>query len=218
MTAATDMERELKFVIASAADYQLVLKRLAPGARPLVQLNHYMLGNPDGALARGEAMLRLRESGGSFVLAFKSRLSVEGAYFSCREVEAPIPAREAAALLADGADLTASGPPPWRLAAVVDPSPWVRSAGTSCTYRVRAPLPTGDLAELDRSLFPGGIEDYELEVETTTPKPVQDLVAELGRSLGLVLPPQTRTKYRRFLDAIRAQGRAGSAPGFQTPS
>jgi uncharacterized protein YjbK len=212
------MERELKFVIASAAAYQLVLERLAPGVEPLVQLNHYMLGDPNGALARGEAMLRLRESGGSFVLAFKSRLSVEGAYFSCQEVEAHIPANEAAALLAGGVDLTASGPPPLRLAAEIDPSPWVRSAGTSCTFRVRAPLPTGDLAELDRSLFPGGIEDFELEVETENPRPVQDLIAELGRSLGLVMPPQTRTKYRRFLDAIRAQGRDGSAPGSQTPS
>lgn len=64
--------------------------------------------------------------------------------------------------------------------------------------RIRYPLPTGDTAELDRTEFPGGGLDYELEVETEQPEEVERYL----QSLGVPLEPQSKTKFRRFLEAI----------------
>jgi uncharacterized protein YjbK len=199
------LETELKYAIRSREDYEKLRSRLSPAGEPVVQINHYFSGRPDGPLARGRAMLRLRQAEGGFVLAFKGGLRIRDDHFSSTEIEVPLDGEKAEAALREGLD---AGLPldPVSAAAALDPTPVFRAAGSSKTLRIRAPLPTGDTAELDRCSFPGGAEDFELEVETRDPEPVRRLVASLARELGLVLRPQSRTKYRRFLEASGNSG------------
>ncbi|MHC4778806.1 MAG: CYTH domain-containing protein [Planctomycetota bacterium] len=196
-------ETELKFILMDREDYERILKILAPPRAVKDQTNHYYLGDPAGILDRGEAMLRLRTvSHGPAVLAFKDRLVKDGALFKCREIEAPLQDETAARLLAGEIDpLTLDSPPAAEARAVLGEGT-IRIGGVSRTRRSEFVLDSDEVLQVDMSTFPGGREDWEIELETHDPVSAQRrLRGLLGRS-SIVLRPQTRTKVRRFLDAL----------------
>ena len=193
------MERELKYAL-SARHFQALLRRFRGSAR--VQVNWYFHGRPDGALARGGAMLRLRQEPDGWVLAFKGGLAVAGDYFVSEEVEAPLADEEAARALDRGLGRVDGGAGPLARASAVDPAPRFEAAGFSRTERTLAPLGTGDDLVLDASTFPGDLRDFEAEVETENPDRVRAALDRLARELDVAFHPQERTKYRRFLDAL----------------
>jgi uncharacterized protein YjbK len=205
-------ETELKFAVAGTEAFARILGAFG-GARSTVrQVNHYLVGDGEGVLARGEAMVRIREEAGKAYFTFKSGLVREGAYFSSREVECEIDAAQAASLLAGQASPLAVDNAVGRaLRDALTPGPF-RVAGRSTTDRTRVDLSNGECLEADHGRFPGGVEDFEIEVETEDPAGTERLLRETLAPLGVELVPQTRTKYRRFLDALaRERGSTSDA-------
>ena len=195
-------EVELKFSLADREEFERARKILGRPKRAAVQVNHYFVGDPKGRLDRGEALLRLRVKAEGAVLTFKDGLKKTGALYECREVEGEVSPAAAQDLLAGrrsplDLDTEAS------LAAceaLGGGSP--RIAGASETERAVYDLAGADALLLDRTRFPGGREDYEIEIETLDPPSAEAAAWCLFGIAGIVLKPQTRTKVARFLAAI----------------
>ena len=193
-------ERELKFALEGREAYEHALRALGSGeGRELA--NHYFLGDREKRLDRGEALVRLRTAGRMAWLAFKTGLVREGALFTSIEVEDEIDPVAAEAILAGERDLLGLSLPSARAALEALGPSSLRLGGSSRTWRTVVRLPGGTMAEIDRCEFPGGREDWEIEIETTDPGAAEkDLRSVLGPA-GVALVPQTKTKYRRFLEA-----------------
>lgn len=196
-------ETELKFALADREDYERILKILGPPRAVREQTNHYFLGDEAGILDRGEAMLRLRTvAQGPAVLAFKDRLVREGALFRSREFEGALDDETSARLLAGEIDpLTLETSPASEARAVLGKGP-LRLGGVSRTKRSELVLDSDEVLEVDASTFPGGRQDWEIELETRDPASAQRHLRGLLGRMSIVLRPQTRTKFRRFLDAL----------------
>ncbi len=197
------MEKELKFVLPGPEHHARLSSEFRSPPESL-QINRYFFGAPGNPLAAGTAMLRLREEAGKYTLTFKGRLEASRGYFTSDEVEEEIPAPVAREMIARGIRPSNRCPAPVAAAASADPSRAFSEGGSSSTFRSRAPIPTGDAIEIDRCAFPGGILDYEAEIETDDPSAASGYVEDLFARIGVPIVPQTRTKYRRFLDALLA--------------
>jgi uncharacterized protein YjbK len=202
------MECELKYALENEAAYEKLRLSLGPPQAQLQQTNLY-LEDPN---SEQQAALRLRlernltDGTERRVLTYKRRAAVQSisaAYFVAHEYELEIEQSDW--------DTIATGSPTerqWKL------EPLARFAETNGKVLLRAlgementrwtyPLPDGSLAELDRTQLPGNREDFELEIETDRPEPVERWVSARFRELGLELRPQPLTKFRRFLEQIR---------------
>lgn len=193
------MERELKFRLAGEADWRRLEAVLGPPSARLEQVNTY-LDTPGREVAAGRAMLRLRSEDGRKAMTYKRGVRVEGGYFEARETESALGEEEWSRLgagdLAGLEDL-----PPLKALRADGVSGPLASCGEVRNLRQRFPLPTGDHLELDRTEFPNGRTDFEIEVETLQPEAVRALVEELAARAGVPLAIQEQTKYERFLEA-----------------
>jgi uncharacterized protein YjbK len=164
------------------------------------QVNLY-LETADGQVASGPSMVRLRREEGRWTLTYKRGLQVQAGYFEAREVEALLDASpEAEWSEADLPGLESLAP---LRALRADGVPGELSVlGEVYNLRASYRLSNGDILELDRTRFPGGREDWEVEVETRRPEEVRALLADLFDRVGVALEEQRQTKYERFLEAI----------------
>ncbi len=194
-------ETELKFSLHDLEAYETVIRNLGPARRVREQTNHYFTGDEGGRLQNGEAMVRLREEDGGFRLAFKEGLVVEGACFRCREVEEDLPPETGRALLAGTRQPGETGGEASRALTASLGEATLSIAGTSRTKRVELDLPGGVVLQADHAVFPGGREDFELEIETADPGEAERELRRLLGRRGIVPKAQTKTKYRRFLEA-----------------
>ncbi|MEW6279767.1 MAG: CYTH domain-containing protein [Candidatus Eremiobacterota bacterium] len=193
------LERELKFAL-DRAGYERMAECLGTPFEEVEQVNVYL----DTASSQIEAMraaLRLRREGGQLLLTYKRGRAQTGAYFEIAEFEVPITPDQWLGL-ETGSSLPDLEPLQELHRDVPSLDPLV-CLGRVENLRRRYPLPTGDVAELDRTVFPNGRVDYELEVETADPEAVERWLREHA---GFPLVAQQTTKYRRFLDAIRPAG------------
>lgn len=189
-------ERELKFVLPSNEDYERVRGALGDPVRRLEQRNLY-LDSPAFALRAARVMLRVRVDASSTVLAIKRRIARDtSGYFQMHEQELALPH-------------------PWdgqleRLLGL----PLVATLRDSVTFdaltiigemqNLRLCFPRqGYLLELDRTTFPDGSVDYEIEAETDEPERVAAEISALCAAAGARIEPQTRTKYERFLQRLK---------------
>lgn len=191
------MERELKFQLRDEAAWRALQVVLGAPAGRLEQVNAY-LDTPDRRVAARREMVRLRRENGDRVLTYKQGVRVEDGYFEAREFEAPVSEDEWDRVLAG--DELQHLEPLTVLRASIGPGP-LQVTGEVRNLRTRFPLPNGDVLELDRTEFPGGRVDHEVEVETADPDEVRDLLEDLAERAGVRLEVQTRTKYERFLEA-----------------
>lgn len=193
-------EQELKFRLRGESDWARLQEVLGPPAQRLEQVNTY-LDTPDRAVAGGRGMVRLRSENGERVLTFKRGVRVEGGYFEAREVEVPL--GEAEWERARAGDLEAlEALEPLRALRDSGVRGPLAPSGEVRNLRQRFPLPSGEVLELDRTLFPNGREDFEIEVETRRPEEIRREVQALAERAGIELEVQRRTKYERFLEAL----------------
>lgn len=198
-------EVELKYALEDEAAFERLLAVLGEPAAVRRQVNHYFTGDDSGLLARGEAVLRLREEDGSWFLAFKHGLVREGSLYRCEEHESALPAAVAAALLSGAADPRSLDHPASAAARARLGPGSLGPAGSSRTVRTLFRLDTGEILEADRCLFPGGRTDFEIELETDDPARGAARISALAARAGMVLAAQERSKIRRFLDAAAAE-------------
>jgi uncharacterized protein YjbK len=198
----THRERELKYRLASAGDYERLLALPAEGAEsaPERQVNHYF-DTADLTLARRRSMLRLRDGGGTFCLTLKCGGEAAPGLFDSQEFEAE--------LSCDDGE-TAGVRPAFLLTLDLLPVRELRRRfgdlrlerlGSLRNERCRRRA--GDLGlEIDRLVFPDGSERYELEVELGD-LPAAEAERHLGDLLGrfgVRCEPGRATKLEQFLE------------------
>lgn len=192
------MERELKFRLRGEEDWRAVQRLLGEPAARLEQENVY-LDTAEGSVESRREMVRLRREGGARVLTYKQGVRVEDGYFEAREFEAPVTA-EQWRLLLEGSEEALEGLAPLRELRAAVGRGALRSTGRVRNLRLCYPLSQGEKLELDRTEFPGGRVDFEIEVETSDPERVRLELHGLAARAGFPLEVQTRTKYERFLE------------------
>lgn len=195
------MERELKYVIPSEDAYRRLARALGTAFSTQRQRNYY-LDTPDNQMASAHAMVRVREQDGLAVLTFKQGVKQQDGYFEAEEYEAEL---TPAALESVSEGLLPEElwetEPMQRFQERFDARD-LRFQGTVENIRSRYRLACGEIADLDWSTFPGGVEEFELEVETERPREVEAELDELFAQVGLPKTPQSRTKYARFLASL----------------
>ena len=211
------LECELKYALEDEAAYVRLEESLGQPAARLQQQNLYLDvpgGNPHGSLrlrstkneATAEEKLYL-----TYKLRHAASHFVPTAYFVAEEYEALISRADWDAILRSN-----PGERQWELEPLKKLSEHTKRAapcliGGTQNLRLVYPgiLPNGSVAELDRTTFPGNRTDYELEVETDDPAPVQAWLTRRFGELGLALRAQTKTKNQRFVEQLTAL-RSGS--------
>ena len=205
MSLPAPLEVELKLALEAPERLDALLEAL-PAPRTVVeQRNVYLVpaaGPPEGepVMVRVREVWQVREAARSreaLLLTAKRRRSVDNGVFVAEEHEQPLDAERWEAFEA-GAELAgATGPVFDWLAANGLRGPW-RIEGEMRNERREIPV-EGYRLEVDRTTFPDGTVDAEVEVETADPEGARVLLARLAAGAGVALRPQTLTKYARFL-------------------
>jgi hypothetical protein len=230
---AEHLEREFKLRIPDEAARAALIARLGGASAPPAQQVNHFFDTRTRALRRARLGLRLREEEGRFTLALKGPPREDHPSLAARsEEELELDAGTARALLSgERAVLEALG---WRRSSA---GPLVRQAlrlaGKEPLLRVGAfeneRLRIGPLAfppgstgpalvfELDRTTFPGGRVERELEVELpegADPVELERGLGELFRALGIAVE-SLPSKARRLFRILDGQERSPSDGGTQ---
>lgn len=200
------LEQELKFALSGPEPWGEALRLLGPAEAVIEQTNHYFAG-ADGNVSRDWSLRLRREQreGGaprpdgplvpaeSWEVTLKHGRKVSDGYFEATEINAPVTAEQALAILQH--DVWPVGLEPRAqlesLFGVTRPV----YLGPMNNVRYRCPLRDWGRAELDITTFPDGSVDHELEVETDQPDAVRQALLPLGN----LLTPSASTKFSRFL-------------------
>lgn len=178
------VEREFKLRLAGEPAFAALRARLLElggvAAAPVRQVNHFF-DTASGDLRRGRVALRLREESGAFVLTLKGpELGAPGVLSSRSEEELPVESAEAREVLEGRRDplvlLAASplgrAPLVRRARELAADAPLSRLGGFENERERFESVSLDDAGsgrelvfELDRTRFPGGITEHELEVE-----------------------------------------------------
>lgn len=195
------MEQELKLALARPADLARLLGALPEPRAVIRQFNHYMVC-PENRTSEAKVMVRLRvEDRGDLTtscLTLKRRIRAQDGVFLSWELEEAMPMEQTRAVLDGDQDLMAVDHEGTRwLAQELD----VRSLdrqGSLINVRHVVDF-EGYVLEIDRSEFPDGSVDVEIEIETEDPAGARRVVASLATDEGIALSEQTLGKYTRYL-------------------
>ncbi len=191
------LEQELKYQIAGPAEFEKVLQFLGPVTEVLEQCNHYFSDRPDRPSP--DWSLRVRQQNELYELTFKLGKKQSEGYFQSTEVECLIDSQQVEELLNQPvwSETLWELPPLERLRQEFGVQRLVL-LGSLRNQRRCCPQPAGWLAELDITQFPGRT-DYELEIETAEVAAVKLALQPISE----YLTPQSKTKFRRFLEALQ---------------
>ncbi len=164
------------------------------------QLNHY-LDTADLRLSRALVMLRLRD-GKEKILTLKSGTRVEEGHFRARELEAALSEEEFRRVLEDPHSLYRLDLQPVAVLRREFGELPLRKIGSLANTRTRLEVEEHTV-ELDRMEFPGGREEYELEIEAEDSDKARAWCHKHFQTLGLTPRPSTETKFQRLLRKIR---------------
>ena len=192
------LEQELKYQIAGPAEFEKVLQHLGPSVEVLEQCNHYFSDRPDRPSP--DWSLRVRQENELYELTFKLGKKQSEGYFQSTEVECPIDEQQVEELLQQPvwSETLWELPPLERLRQEFGVNRLVL-LGSLRNRRHVCPQSAGWVAELDVTEYPQGRTDYELEVETAEVAAVQEALLPISS----LLTPQSKTKFRRFLEALQ---------------
>ena len=194
------LEQELKYQIAGPAEFEQALRFLGPPHKLLQQCNFYFSDRPDQPSP--DWSLRVRSENEAFELTFKRGKKQAAGYFESTEVECPVDPDQAKEFLEQRvwSETLWELPPLARLRQEFGASR-LHLLGSLRNQRHYCPQSGGWAAELDITHFPNGQIDYELEVETAEVAAVEAALEPI-RDL---LTPQSKTKFRRFLERLQPE-------------
>lgn len=198
----TVWERELKLCLPREEDYQNLYAALQPAQKNQIQTNHYF-DTKDRQLMKDKIMLRLRVvlPENSWVLCAKWSAKQQDGFFSAREWECELPPDLGAALVHQPETFPEvlatlnSYPEVLRCEGVFQRIAWLENNRSEFLYETHT-------LELDRTSFPDGHVDYELECETEHEMAVRQSLCALFKRLAIPWEPQEKSKYRRLLERM----------------
>lgn len=201
-------EKEIKLDLSNEENY-LKLLDFFQGSKHERQLENHFFDTEDWALSRSGWALRLREEENSATITAKGTADKGIEKLTVRpEIEQNIPAEVIPVLVKQGiylSDLPAS------LAKILED----RIAGkrlterlSFTTYRTVARYETDDTGfvfEIDRTLFPDGSVDYELEVELDDMSQfpsAMDAITDIFNQVNIEISCQKDSKFARALKKL----------------
>jgi len=202
MSTPLPRENELKLELTGSRDYETLVAKLGEPRDVRHQVNYYF-DTPGHDLLRRHVSLRVRDEDGRLTVSLKRGGGWSEGYLAGEELEAPVP---------PGVDdPSRSDPSEWNVPPVRVLRDEFKSLSLVCLGSARNTrrvydLPEGIRLEVDRTEFPGGRIEYEVEAEWHDEEEVRRVVTRLLDGWNLRYAPQTRTKHERFLAA------AGLAP------
>lgn len=203
MTSA--LEREIKLLLPDEAAWRRLRAALGQPVAVHRQVNTYF-DTPDGRLRRSRAlMVRIRDEDGRFEVTAKDRGARQEGVRSARERSEPLDAGDVADVLGGRRPLTSLDVPLCRTLAAEAGGP-LGPIGATVNIREVYPLQGGYVAEVDRTEFPGGRVDHEVEIELREPHHTADgaraAIAGALLEAGVPDPSPARGKYARFLESV----------------
>lgn len=194
-------EQELKLLL-DRETYEKLLEDFPNAPAPVKQVNYYF-DTPDFDLGRNKIMLRVRQENGQFILCAKILQDASGSSLICTELEQTIPEavfeqgkQRASVLLGH---LPTEGQEAIR--ALVSPEQ-ISLRGALENERRLLPFSNSPYTyELDRTLFPGNNESYELEIEGVENEAACHRVMDHLLTQGYTFTLHKEGKYKRFQEA-----------------
>jgi len=208
------LEVELKWYL-SAAEHGLLASRLQDvlGAPRLLEQDNRFFDSADGRLQRSHLNLRLRHENHQLLMTCKRKAAAADALGTHRhdEWEQWLDPALWQQLAEPGIALARLLPLPPPVVEALGGAALLALGGFSnVRQEFHAGRPGGsDLLCLDRTTFPGGRVDHELEIETADPATTAAHWRSVLGSWGIAPPNQGETKFARYL-ALRWQA-AGQA-------
>ncbi len=192
------LEQELKYQIAGPAEFEKVLEFLGSPTAVLEQCNHYFSDRPERPSP--DWSLRVRQENELYVLTFKLGKKQTEGYFESTEIECSVDDQQVEELLGQPvwSESLWELPPLERLRREFEVDRLVL-LGSLRNQRRCCPQAAGWVAELDITQFPQGRTDYELEIETDQVAAVEQALEPIRQYLN----PQSKTKFRRFLEVLK---------------
>jgi uncharacterized protein YjbK len=202
------VENEIKLDLQSEDNYRKLIDCFAE-VESEDRLDNYFFDTDDRALSKSGWALRIRrERGGARITAKGAAQTNSGGLTARPEIETPLPDDDLAALIETGLEIS-------RLPAEIGghlgeiiARKSLEVIATFTTWRTSARHRTGDLElkfEIDRTVFPGGTTDYELEVELPDAaqfdRAMKSIKAILSR-LEIPVRFQRESKFARALKRI----------------
>ncbi len=194
------VEQELKLALLDPGALPRLLAALPAPEGVWEQENLYLI-EPDAPPERARIMVRVRSEARDLeaarhVLTVKAGARALDGFFVAEEREAVLTEAERLAILADPGALLglALGPAQW----LVDQGVGRLVALGGMQNRRHVVHHRGFVLEVDRTEFPGGVVEAEVEVETDRPEAARAVVLEVAAAAGVELRAQTLGKFTRF--------------------
>jgi uncharacterized protein YjbK len=197
MTTPLPSENELKLKLHDRSDYETLVQRLGKPLAVKEQVNYYF-DTPRHDLLRRHVSLRVRDEDGRLTVSLKRGGGWSEGYLAGEELEAPVPAGVEDPARAEPWNWDI---PPVRVLKDEFESLDLVCLGSARNTRRVHDLPDGIRLEVDRTEFPGGRMEYEVEAEWHDEEEVRRVVTRLLREWKVRYSPQTRSKHERFLAA-----------------
>lgn len=195
-----NQEKELKIKIDSERNFALLLDKLGTPDSIQRQTNYYF-DSSSRKLWHERVMLRLRTFDGKAVLTIKGGANIQQGYFQCDETEEELLLPNKETLSSDKLFLLQTAKSFLvKYLPQFDSIDLLLQGSMSNTRHIYAK--GEELWEIDHTIFSGGREDFEIEVETLEPERVERELRQIFAQLGIAFEYQTKTKYRRFLENL----------------
>lgn len=207
MSTETTREREVKLHLDDEAAWAAIRHTLGSPEAVLHQTNTYFDTRDRRLLRTGRLMVRVREENGRIRIQAKDRVRDSVGLLESRERAADLTPEQWRRVHRTEVALSAL---PLELAAALghEAGGALYPIGSVVNRREVYRLADGYLAEVDRTEFPGGRIDFEVELEL---RQVHHTAAAAVAALDAAAPghgvdslPNPRSKYARFLAALDA--------------
>ena len=193
------IEKELKYILPGDWARRSLIAHFGGEAKIAVQENYYFYPQ-NREIGNINEMLRLRREGGSVIATYKRGRSARDGAFVADEFEETLSSAEFAEVISGRRNLSAFDIAPVREAKRDFGSVNFALLGRVENERTKVRMPSGDVLELDRTSFPDGSADYELEVETDDAEVMRGYLLDVFRRLDIDAVAQTKTKFERFME------------------
>ncbi|WJQ81012.1 CYTH domain-containing protein [Brevibacillus brevis] len=197
------IENELKLILEQES-YTKFLSYFEQSSFPIHQTNYYF-DTLDFALNKIGVTLRIRqENNNGWILCIKVKMDSPNAFTSSLEIEKSITELDFLSTCNNPQHILNlfSEEIPKHISKLVHSSD-LRLLGSIQNHRIKLNFPDDFSCELDRSLYPGGHEFYEIEFEGINEELDCQYIIKKLQELNLNFSLNQKSKYKRFVEIIR---------------
>ncbi|AIQ61690.1 CYTH domain-containing protein [Paenibacillus borealis] len=194
------VEKELKLLLEQDS-YKKILNRVNQQPDVIRQTNYYF-DTCDFKLEKAGITLRIRNEEKNWLLCMKTKSKTESQFVSSTEIERSISERDFEYYKENPSEiLEGITENPVNISSIINAEE-ISLLGSIRNERKKLKLFNEYTIELDHSLFPGGNESFEIEVEGVNTERECDYIMNELRQMGIEFNLNKKSKYKRFVEFI----------------